>query len=125
MPVQVSANGTTWVQVELISGNAGAWSSRTFRVADFVAGSATTRVRWVARDLGAGSVVEAAVDDFQVIRYDCTTFAAEDLNRDGRVDGADLGTLLGSWGLAGSTDLTGDGITNGADLAQLLAAWTP
>lgn len=125
MPVQVSANGTTWVQVDLISTNAGAWTNRTFRIADFVAGSAATRVRWVARDLGTGSVVEAAVDDVQVIRYDCTSFVAEDFNRDGRVDGADLGTLLGSWGLAGSTDLTGDGITNGADLAQLLAAWTP
>jgi uncharacterized protein (DUF2141 family) len=125
MPVQVSADGTNWVQVELISTNAGTWANRTFRVRDFVVGSASTRVRWVARDIGVGgSVVEAAIDDFQVIRYDCTVAVPGDLNGDGRVDGADLGVLLGSWGLAGASDLNGDGTTDGADLGQLLAAWT-
>ena len=125
MPVQVSADGTNWVQVEAISTNAGAWVNRTFRVRDFVTGSASTRVRWVARDIGAGgSIVEAAIDDFKVIRYDCTVFAPADFNQDGRVDGADLGTLLGAWGLSGVTDLNADGVTNGADLGELLAAWT-
>ncbi|HMN95859.1 MAG TPA: hypothetical protein PKC43_10970 [Phycisphaerales bacterium] len=47
-----------------------------------------------------------------------------DLNGDGVVDGADLGILLGGWGLGGDTDLDGDGITDGADLGILLAAWS-
>jgi hypothetical protein len=45
-----------------------------------------------------------------------------DLTDDGKVDGADLGALLGGWGGA-STDLTGDGNTDGADLGFLLGAW--
>lgn len=51
-----------------------------------------------------------------------------DLDGDGAVTGADLATLLGSWGpcpdkgpCAG--DLDGDGAVGGADLAALLAAW--
>jgi hypothetical protein len=46
-----------------------------------------------------------------------------DLNNDGLVNGADLGTLLGAWGTSGPGDLNGDGIVNGADLGTLLGAW--
>lgn len=50
-----------------------------------------------------------------------------DLNGDGTVDGADLGALLGQWGLTGShpADLNGDSIVDGADLGALLGAWGP
>ncbi|MDZ4828584.1 MAG: dockerin type I repeat-containing protein [Phycisphaerae bacterium] len=46
-----------------------------------------------------------------------------DLNGDGAVDGADLGSLLGNWGGAGTGDINSDGTVNGADLALLLGAW--
>lgn len=49
-----------------------------------------------------------------------------DFNGDGRVDGADLGLLLASWGKCPAPcapDLTGDGTVDGADLGLLLAAW--
>lgn len=46
-----------------------------------------------------------------------------DLNGDGLVNGADLGTLLGAWGSA-AADLNGDGTTDGADLAILLGNWS-
>ncbi|MFO0826944.1 MAG: M12 family metallo-peptidase [Phycisphaerales bacterium] len=45
-----------------------------------------------------------------------------DLNHDGKVDGADLATLLGAWGTNGA-DLNGNGTTDAADLAVLLGAW--
>ncbi len=49
-----------------------------------------------------------------------------DLNADGRVDGADLGLLLASWGPGnGVADINGDGTVDGADLGLLLAAWAP
>jgi hypothetical protein len=46
-----------------------------------------------------------------------------DLNSDGIVDGADLGTLLGQWGADGTADFNNDGVVDGADLGALLGAW--
>jgi hypothetical protein len=50
-----------------------------------------------------------------------------DLNGDGVINGADLGSLLGAWGAAppgAPADLNSDGVVNGADLGALLGAWT-
>ena len=47
-----------------------------------------------------------------------------DLDGSGEVDGADLTSLLVSWGGSESPgDLNGDGVVNGADLATLLIHW--
>jgi hypothetical protein len=47
-----------------------------------------------------------------------------DINRDGLVDGADLGMLIGGWNSAASVlDLDGNGIVAGGDLGMLLQAW--
>ena len=47
-----------------------------------------------------------------------------DIDRDGAVDGADLSSLLGSWGeLGGSADFNNDGIVDGQDLGYLLGEW--
>lgn len=51
-----------------------------------------------------------------------------DFNRDGVVDGNDLGALLGEWGSipgCSETDRSGDGTVNGADLGTLLGNWGP
>ena len=47
-----------------------------------------------------------------------------DFNLDGSVDGADLATLLASWGLPGPADLNLDGRVDGADLGRLLQDWS-
>ena len=52
----------------------------------------------------------------------CAVECVADTNGDGTVDGTDLASILGSWGLA-SGDLTGDGTTDGQDLAVILAFW--
>lgn len=48
-----------------------------------------------------------------------------DLNRDGTVNGQDLGFVLGAWGAGTATpaDLNQDGVVNGIDLGVLLGAW--
>jgi formylglycine-generating enzyme required for sulfatase activity/subtilisin-like proprotein convertase family protein len=46
-----------------------------------------------------------------------------DLNLDGVVDGADLGSMLSAWGSSGLGDLDGDGIVGGSDLGIILARW--
>jgi choice-of-anchor B domain-containing protein len=62
--VQVSNNnGATWVHVDSTTAPAGRWQRRTMRVASFVAPTSAMRVRFIAADTGAGSVVEAGIDD--------------------------------------------------------------
>jgi hypothetical protein len=48
-----------------------------------------------------------------------------DLDGDGRVEGGDLGVLLGEWGTDGApgADLDSNGIVDGGDLGVLLGAW--
>jgi hypothetical protein len=82
------------------------------------------RLRFEARDLGGGSLVEAAVDDVRVSRFECVNARPADLNSDGAVDGVDLGLLLGAWGPGnGPADLDASGAVDGADLGIMLGDW--
>lgn len=57
--------------------------------------------------------------------FDCPNgLIAGDFNGDGRVDGNDLGTLLGFWGVGSDGDLNCDGRVDGSDLGTLLGNWT-
>ena len=125
MPVEVSNNnGATWTQLELVTENANAWVVKTWRINDiFPTPGSQFRVRFVARDLAAGSLVEAGVDDVEVFRLLCEPTIIGDLDGDGSVTGFDLAILLSSWGTP-AADLDGNGTTNGVDLAILLNAWT-
>ncbi len=74
--IDISDNGgSTWTNVEIVgptgAGTSGGWNNHSFRVLDFVNLTANVRLRFIASDLGGGSIVEAAIDDFQVIEYDC------------------------------------------------------
>lgn len=125
MPVEITNNGgTTWVQLADISVSNNAWSRAQWRVRDFVTPTANVRVRFVARDLATGSLVEAAIDDFKITNIDCTPNAIPgDLNNDGAVNGSDLSILLSGWGTAGVSDIDGNGTTDGGDLSILLSSW--
>jgi len=125
MPVQISGDGgATWVLLEDVTENAGAWVEKAFRVADFVAPSANVRLRFAARDLALGSVVEAGVDFVRVYATSCPPGGdPADLNGDGTVDSQDLAIVLNNWGNLGEGDIDGDGTVGSADLAAVLNAW--
>ncbi|MBL0921612.1 MAG: choice-of-anchor B family protein [Phycisphaerales bacterium] len=128
MPVLISNNGgASWTQLELVNENANAWVRRTFRIADFVEPSAQVRLRFIARDLGAGSIVEAAVDDVQVYFRGCDATAVPgDTNGDGVVDFADLNNVLSTFNQTGSGligDVDGDGDVDFGDLNLVLGSF--
>lgn len=127
MPVQVTNNGgTSWVVMQNINTNANAWVKYSWRLTDYVALTNNMRVRFRAQDTDPQSLVEAAVDDVEVIAFSCVAANPADLNNDGVVDGEDLGELLGQWGPCDgcSADFNGDGVVDGDDLGELLANWT-
>lgn len=70
-----------------------------------------------------GASTDAFADNASIVLTNAALVG--DLNGDGKVDGADLGILLGAWGTNdGGADLDGDGVVGGGDLGLLLANWT-
>jgi len=145
MLVEISNNdGASWTLLEDVAFNETTWTRRSFRIADFVEPTNQVRVRFIARDLtsNGGAIVEAGVDDVQVVLTSCDaqpcfadlvdsgTFQPPG---DGQVDGADLGFLLVAWGAnpgspadlvdGGTFQPPPDGQVDGADLAAMLTSW--
>ncbi len=118
-------NGGVWLPVETIDASTFGWERRLVRIADIAEPQSAMRLRVIASDLGAPSVVEAGFDGFRVVRFECNTAAIPaDINGDGVVNGVDLLILLSNWQGPGATDLNGDGATDGLDLLILLSNWT-
>jgi len=132
MPISISNNnGFSWVQLELVTENAGQWVKKSFRIADFVAPSAQMKVRLQASDLGAGSIVEAGIDDLRIFHVDCTPPPPDlpgDLDGDCDVDSVDLNIVLTDFGCTTppggcSADVDGDGDTDSVDLNIVLTSF--
>ena len=68
-------NGQTWTNVETVGPDgpqvSGGWFQHSFRPADLLPLTAQMRMRFVAADEGAGSVVEAAIDAFRIETLVC------------------------------------------------------
>jgi hypothetical protein len=126
MPIEISNNaGASWLLLEDFDTNTGTWVRREYDVAAATTPTSQMQLRFTARDLGDGSVVEAAIDEILAFGAFCSEDpCVGDLNGDGQINGADLGLLLIGWQTA-AADINGDGTTNGADLGLLLAGWGP
>ena len=131
--VEISNNGgTTWTNLETVgpagSEVSGGWFFKQFRIADFVAPTNNLRVRFTASDLGAGSVVEAAVDGVQVQIVDCTTepkVLLGDINLDGVVNLLDVAPfvdLISSGAFQAEGDFNMDGVVNLLDIGPFVDA---
>jgi choice-of-anchor B domain-containing protein len=70
----ISNNGTTWVPVDTVRGVQNHWRERIVRVADYVTPTNQVRLRFVAADLGNGTIVEAGIDDLSI--YDAQPVTA-------------------------------------------------
>ncbi len=70
--VEISSDGTDWVEARRYEKLLGGWRDDLFEAADFVAPSALTQVRFSVADNPNSSVTEAAIDAFRVDRVYCT-----------------------------------------------------
>jgi len=103
-------NGSSWTRVETIGPtgpeSSGGWFFHEFRVGDFVTPTASVKMRFIAQDLGGGSIVEAAIDDFRV-----ATLICEDCNDNGVEDSEDIGSGT-------SEDCNQNGVPDECDIAD-------
>jgi len=124
-------DGAGWVNVETVGPTGpeagGGWFFHEFMVSDIVAPSAAVQLRFVASDLGSGSIVEAAIDDFAIRVVSCDPPACPgDLDGSGAVDLPDLSLQLANFGVTSGAqpedgDMDGDGDVDLSDLSLLLA----
>jgi subtilisin family serine protease len=64
--VEITNDGVEWTELLRMDVSTSGWEYFQHRVAEFVTPTANIQVRFVASDEGSGSIVEAAIDDFQV-----------------------------------------------------------
>ncbi|HYF14151.1 MAG TPA: S8 family serine peptidase [Phycisphaerales bacterium] len=127
-------DGQSWTIVETLNGpGATQWNHAQFRVADFVQPTAAMRLRFVAADVGTGSIVEAAIDDLEIFADDCPAGCDSlDFNGDGlfpdNQDLEDFFSVFGggacSTGTCGDLDFNNDGLfPDNDDVQDFLAVF--
>ena len=135
MLVQVSGDGgLSWVGLEVVGPVAeadGGWYQKEFLVSTYVQNSNNFRIRFIAQDIGNGSVVEAAVYGVRLLATECIDDGPScpgDVDGNGSVEFADLVSLLSAWGSSCTgcpEDVDGSGTVEFSDLIGLLSAFGP
>ena len=116
-------DGASWTLLETVTENAGAWVEQRFNIEAFINPTSQIRVRFIASDLGSGSIVEAGVDDLRVEAIGCPQNSA-DLNDDGDLNFLDVSLFLSLFGAQDPlADFNSDGQWNFLDVSAFLAAF--
>lgn len=124
-------NGQNWSTLEVVGPAGpevfGGWVSKSFDLTTvFASPSEQVKVRFIAADLDAGSVVEAAVDAVSITVYECDAppTCPPDRNGDGELNFFDVQDFLGDFAAQdASADVTGDGNFNFFDVQMYLASF--
>ncbi len=124
-------NGGSWVNLETVGpGGAevsGGWFEKQFALNNIPGFTPNNqfRIRFSASDLGAGSVVEAAVDAVMLAKLDCVDDACPaDFTGEGDLNFLDVSEFLALFGAGDSAaDFTGEGDLNFLDVSEFLAAF--
>jgi hypothetical protein len=124
MRVEISNDvGNSWTLLEDVSENANDWVEVRLRIADFVEPTDMIKVRFIASDLGDGSIVEAGVDDLRIESVGCR-FSQADLNQDGTLDFFDVSIFLNAFNNSDPiADFNGDMQFNFFDVSIFLTAF--
>jgi len=115
--------GTNWQNIRAFKNGVAAWRPDTIVVGTETPTSATFRLRFIAKDLTPGDVVEAGVDAISISAFTCPTVGDGDFDVDGDVDLLDFAALQACWTHVALTpecspgDLNGDEILDVIDLS--------
>lgn len=127
--VFVSDNdGASYVLVETVgpagAGTSGGWIETGFNVGDFVGLTSTIRVKFVASDLGDGSVVEAGIDDVRILGVSCSADCPADVDGNGTLNLDDVDAFVAAF-VAGdlAVDFDGNGNLNLDDVDAFVASF--
>ncbi len=75
-------NGATWTNLETVGPDgsevSGGWYTKSFNISDTIEPTNQMRFRFTASDLGDGSVVEAGLDAFRIIKVHCSKLVLAD-----------------------------------------------
>ncbi|MEE8169616.1 MAG: hypothetical protein V3T70_03630, partial [Phycisphaerae bacterium] len=125
--------GLSWIVLETVGPDRasvnpevdGGWLLRTFRIGDFVDDTtAQFQIRFTASDFGQASIVEAAIDAFEIFDFICAAISpclscVGDFDGNGEIDGADapgfIEAVIAGTGALGCADINADGIIDAAD----------
>ncbi len=123
-------DGQSYTLVETVgptgAGTSGGWIETGFNVGDFVNLTSAIRVKFVASDLGSGSIVEAGIDDVRILGVSCSADScpADLAEPFGVLDLADVQVFVTAFTSgAPLADLNGDGIYDLADLQAFVTAF--
>tara|TARA_R110000868_G_scaffold241497_3_gene496760 strand:+ start:496524 stop:498920 length:2397 start_codon:yes stop_codon:yes gene_type:complete len=122
-------DGKSYTLVETVGpagdGTSGGWIETGFNVGDFVDLTTTIRVKFVASDLGDGSVVEAGIDDVRIFGASCASDSCPaDLTGEGDLNFLDVSAFITAFGMQDPVaDFTGEGSFNFLDVSAFLAAF--
>jgi hypothetical protein len=120
-------NGATWAALETVgpagAGTSGGWIRVSFDLDAVLPLTSQMQVRFVAADLGTGSLIEAAVDDLVVQSVVCAAppVCVGDADGSGTVTFDDVTAVLGNFSTSGPLgDADGSGTVNFDDVTAVL-----